>query len=72
MADFYTFNVFEMNRDGTKDKLVAVNLDNVLTVEKIDIGTDENAMEVLLIDGTTFKAYYHEEFVADMGRTIHG
>ena len=34
MADFYTFNVFEMNRDGTKDKLVAVNLDNVLTVEK--------------------------------------
>ena len=43
-----------------------------LPLKKIDTGTDENAMEVLLIDGTTFKAYYHEEFVADMGRTIHG
>jgi hypothetical protein len=68
MADFYTFNVFEMNRDGTTEDVMVVNLDNILTVKP----HHHSDMEVLLIDGTTFKAYEYEKFVEDMGRTIHG
>ena len=68
MADFYNFNVFEMNRDGTTEDVMVVNLDNILTVKP----HHDSDMEVLLVDGTTFKAYNFEKFVEDMGRTIHG
>jgi len=76
MADFYTFNVFEMNQDGTIKRDMVVNLDTILTVTPItDIEgkpINANQMNILLIDGTTIKAFHYDKFVEDMGRKYNG
>ena len=71
MAEFYTFKAFELTREGTKERDLVVNLDNVITVEH-PYGHQPDVMKVLLIDGTTFKANFYKEFVADMGRKYNG
>jgi hypothetical protein len=68
MADFYTFLTFIENQDGTTKRDMVINLDNVLTVVKVENPYDKDSMEVLLVDGTTFKAYYYDEFEKYMGR----
>jgi len=68
MADFYNFLTFIENQDGTTKRDMVINLDNVLTVVKVENPYDKDSMEVLLVDGTTFKAYYYDEFEKYMGR----
>lgn len=62
MAEFYTFKAFEMTREGTKERDLVVNLDNVITVEH-PYGHLPDVMKVLLVDGTTFKATEYAKFM---------
>lgn len=76
MADFYTFLTFTENQDGTTKRDMVVNLDTIQTVTPVTNiegkPVHDNQMNIVLIDGTTIKAFHYDKFVEDMGRKYNG